>query len=86
MDMTLSISLSPRAEANLRQRAAAEGKDSTAYASELVENAVTKPTLDEILAPFRKRVSESGMSDQQLDEFYENLRNEAWIERKGRKA
>jgi hypothetical protein len=86
MDMTLSIFLSPQAEANLRQRAAAEGKDPTAYASELVENAVTKPTLDEILAPFRKQVSESGMSDRQLDEFYENLRNEAWNERKGRKA
>ncbi len=84
--MSLSISLSPQAEANLRQRAAAEGKDPTAYASELVENAVTKPTLDEILAPYRKQISESGMSDQQLDSFYEQLRNEAWNEGKGRKA
>jgi hypothetical protein len=84
--MTLSISLTPEAEAKLKQRAAAEGKDPTAYATELVENAVTRPTLDEILAPFRKQVAESGISDEQLDGFYDDLRNEAWKERQGRKA
>ena len=82
--MTLSISLSPEAEAKLKQRAAAVGKDPTTYASELVESVVTKPTLDEVLAPFRKQVAQSGMSDQQLDEFYEGLRSEAWNERQGR--
>jgi len=84
--MTLSISLTPEVEARLKQRAAAEGKDPTAYATELVENAVSKPTVDEILAQFRKQVAESGMSDQQLDGFHEDLRNETWNERQGRKA
>lgn len=79
--MTLSIVLSPRAEAKLKERAAAEGKDPVVYASELVEDAVTKPTLEEILAPFRAQVAESGMSDEQLDEFYEELRDEVWKDR-----
>jgi hypothetical protein len=73
--MTLSISLSPQAEAKLKEQAAAKGKDPTAYASELVEDAVTKPTLDEILAPFRKQVADAGMSDSELDEFYQRLRD-----------
>jgi hypothetical protein len=84
--MTMSISLSPRAEAKLKERAAAEGKDPVAYVTQLVEEAVTKPSLDEILAPFRKEVAESGMSDEKLDQFYEGLREEAWQERQGRKA
>ena len=84
--MTVSISLSPRAEARLKERAAAEGKDLVAYATQLVEDAVTKPSLDEILAPFRKEVAASGMNDEQLEQFYEGLRDEAWQERQGRKA
>jgi hypothetical protein len=77
--MTLSISLSSQAETKLKERAAAEGKD-VVYASELVENAVTKPTLDEILAPFRREVDASRMTDQRLDQFYDGLRDEAWKE------
>jgi hypothetical protein len=84
--MTFSISISAQAEARLKERAAAEGKDPIAYAAELVEDAVTKPTIDEILAPFRQQVAESGMSDRQLDDLYEGLRDEAWNERQGRKA
>jgi hypothetical protein len=41
--MRLNISISSEAEMRLKERAAAEGKDPTRYAEELVENAVTKP-------------------------------------------
>ena len=81
--MTLSLSLSPQAEAKLRERAAAAGLDPSTYAKGLLEDVVTKPTLDEILAPFRRQVDESGMSDEDLDLFYENLRNEVWGEKHG---
>ena len=84
--MTMSISLSPRAEARLKERAAAEGKDPIAYATELVEDAITRPTIDEILAPFRKEVAGSEMNDDQLEQFYEGLRDDAWQERQGPKA
>jgi hypothetical protein len=81
--MPLSISLSSEAEIKLKKRAAAEGKDPTTYASELVERAVSTPCIDEILAPFRKQVAQSGMSDEKLEQFYQELRDEAWNQRQG---
>jgi hypothetical protein len=82
--MTLSISISDQAEAKLKERAAAEGKEPTAYAAELIEDVVMKPRMEEMLAPLRKQVAESGMTDAQLDGFYEGLRDEVWAERQGR--
>lgn len=67
--MTISVSLSPSAEARLRARASESGQDVAAVASELLEQAVAGPTVDEVLAPFRKQVSEQGMSDAELDDF-----------------
>ena len=64
--MTLKIKISGEAEARLKERAAAHGKDPTAYAAEIVEEAVAKPSLDEVLAPLRREFEESGMSDEQL--------------------
>ena len=66
--MTLTLSISPQAEAKLRQRAAAEGADPAAYASKLLEQAVTKPSLDVILAPLRAEFAASGTTDEQLVE------------------
>lgn len=82
--MSLTISLPPAMETRLKERAAAEGKEPGAYASELLENAVKRPSLDELLAPFREEVKASGMSDEQLDDFYEELRDEAFRDRKNR--
>lgn len=84
--MRLNISISPQAETKLKERAAAQGKDPDAYAAELVEDAVTKPTLDEILTAFRKQIEESCMSDEQLDAFYDGLRDEVQSERQVRKT
>jgi hypothetical protein len=67
--MTLSVSLSPKAEAKLKKRAAAEGKDPTAYASDLLERAVTAPTIDEILAPVRKDFAKTSMSEKEIMEL-----------------
>jgi hypothetical protein len=68
--MTINISLTPEAETKLRQRAATLGKDFGAVASDLLEQAITRPSVDELLAPARKQVAESGLSDQQLDDFF----------------
>jgi hypothetical protein len=64
--MELQINISAEAESKLKERAAAEGKDPTAYASELVEQAVKKPSLDAVLAPLRTEFEDSGMTDDQL--------------------
>ena len=72
--MTINISLTPEAETKLRQRAAILGKDLVTVASDILEQAITRPSVDELLAPARKQVAESGMSDQQLDgSFRERL-------------
>ena len=78
--MTLSITLSPAAEAKLREKAAVNGEPLDSYATALLEQAATTPTIDEVLAPFRKQVAESNMSDQQLDEFLEDIREKTYQE------
>jgi hypothetical protein len=64
--MTLSISLSPKAEAKLKKRAAAEGKDPTVYASDLLERAVSRPSLAELLAPSQAEFSGTGKTRKQV--------------------
>ena len=64
--MTLLVPISPQVEAKLRERAAAEGKDPAAYASKLLEQAVTRPSLDELLAPLRQQFAASGTTDEEL--------------------
>ncbi len=71
--MTVTISLNDDVAAKLLKRAGEEGKAVDDYASQLLEQVITKPTIDEILAPFRKQVAESGMTDEELDEFHRDL-------------
>jgi predicted DNA-binding protein len=82
--MDLVITLPADLEKKLRQHAADLGKDASTFAREALEEKLREPrTIDEILAPFRKQVVQRGMSDQEMDEFYEGLRDEAWQERQG---
>ena len=82
--MTINISLTPEAETRLRQRAAILGKDLVTVASDLLEQAITRPSVDELLAPARKQVAESGLSDQQLDGFFRELLTEVRDEKKAK--
>lgn len=70
--MTISVSLSPSAEARLRARASELGQDVATVASELLEQAVAGSTVDEALAPFRKQEAEHGMSDDELNDFLQS--------------
>ena len=79
--MTLSVSLSPQAEAKLRERAEVSGEPLDRYASRLLEAAASARTVDEVLAPFRRQVAESGMSDPQLDRFFQDVREKAYQDR-----
>ena len=74
--MALTISLSPPVEAKLRKRAADEGKDATTYASQLIEQAVGRSTLDEILAPVRAEFAASGMTEDELGDLLEDAKHE----------
>ena len=81
-EVPVKLRLTPEASAKLAQRAAQTGQDVADYASELIEHAVTKPTADELLAPFRRQVAESGISDEELDQFHEQLRDKSWNEKR----
>jgi tRNA C32,U32 (ribose-2'-O)-methylase TrmJ len=83
IETPVTLRLSERARAKLAEQAANSGQDISAIASDLIEHAVICPSVDEVLAPFRKQVAESGMSDEELDDFF---RRELEAHRRARKA
>ncbi len=59
--MTVTLELEPEVEALLEQRAKADGCDVQGYVQKLIEKDVNRrQTFDEILAPFRQAVEQSG--------------------------
>jgi hypothetical protein len=66
--MMLSVPLTPDIEEKLRERANCAGKAPEAYAAEVLARDVTRPTLDEILAPIREDFARTGMSDDEIME------------------
>lgn len=82
----LQVPLSPDTERALRERAHANGEDVASYAARLIQQALTTPSVDELLAPFRREVEESGIADDELDRLGEELRQEVRQEKQTRKA
>ncbi len=66
----MRLRLTQQAKDKLTEQAAQSGRPLDEVASELLEQAVARPSVDELLAPFRKQVAESGMSDEELDDFF----------------
>ena len=64
--MTLSIAIPPDVEAKLRERARAVGEPVEVYASKVLVDAVTAPTIDQIFAPVREDFARTGMSEQEI--------------------
>jgi hypothetical protein len=82
----LHIPLPPEIEARLRERARATGEDVSSCAARLLQDALTAASVDELLAPFRRQVAESGISDDELDRLGEELRDEVWQAQQARKV
>jgi hypothetical protein len=82
----LQVSLSPDAEKALRERASASGEDVGSYAARLLKQALSSPSADELLAPFRKQVEESDLTDGQLDQLGEELQREVRQESAAQKS
>jgi hypothetical protein len=89
--MSITISLPPQTEEKLRQRAEASGVALDALACFLIEQglnggkaspAVPGAALDEVLAPFRREVEESGMTDDELRDFFTEVRDEVRSEKR----
>jgi hypothetical protein len=95
--MSITISLPSETEKNLRRRAAVTGLAPDALARQLFELALNgggqvalsvdrRAARDEILAPFRKEVAETGMADEELAAFFTEVCDEVRAEKRARQA
>jgi predicted DNA-binding protein len=83
--MTITIRLSDDEQRLLAERASRTGRDLADYVHLLIERDIHGPTdVDEALAPFRRQVEESRMTDEELGDFFEEVREEVWQEKHGR--
>lgn len=82
--MDIRLKLAADAEAKLRDRAAAAGKDPETFALDAVLEKLHGPrTLAEILAPIHKEVEESGVPDDELETLFQTAIAESRRARKG---
>ena len=82
--MNVIISIPDDVAERLERRAADVGQSVPAYASQLVTASITKPTLDEILAPVRADFAKSGMSDDELLNFFRGELDAHRLEKKAK--
>lgn len=70
----------------LGEKARELGKSVEEYVRELIEDdlALSGSTFDEILAPIRKEVAESGITDEELDDLFLEARRDYWREQQER--
>jgi hypothetical protein len=80
--MTITIDLGPEEERKLFERASRRGQDVTAYIHGLIARDIQG--VDAALASFCRQIEESGMSDSELADFFEEIREEVWQEKYGK--
>lgn len=82
-ETSVTLRLSPHASAKLAEQATNSGQDISAVASELIEHAIGRPSIAQIMEPVRQQAAASGMDDDALDDF---LRGEIETHRREKKA
>jgi predicted DNA binding CopG/RHH family protein len=85
-EIMITLRLSEQARAKLAEQAANSGQDISTAASDLIERAVTRPSIAEIMAPVRQQVADSGMTDQELDDFLRGQLEDYRREKKAKSA
>lgn len=84
--MTLTIELPPELEKTLQQHAARSGQDVSDFILQAVKEKIAKArTFDEICAPFAQAVEAAGVTDEEFDRFFEEVRDEVWQEKQGKR-
>lgn len=77
--MAMTLTMSPETQRKLVERANRAGQHVETVACELIERSLnSEPTLDDILAPFRRQVAESGLSESELTAVFEEARDEVY--------
>jgi hypothetical protein len=67
--MTLQLTIPANIAAKLHERAAADGQTLDAYASKILAEAITPPSIDELLAPVRDAFARSGQTEAEILEL-----------------
>ncbi len=82
--MTLTIDLSPALENDVRQQAARRGENVSDFVVHAVEAQLARTrTFEQVCAPIVQAVEAAGISDEECDRFFEEVREEVWQERQG---
>ncbi len=77
--MSVSIEFPPDIEAALRERLARSPQNVTAFVVEAVREKLSRTkTLDEICAPLAQSVAAAGVTDDELDQLFEEARENVW--------
>lgn len=84
--MTVSITLTPEAEARLREQAAEAGVPPAELASRIVETQLRRSTLEEISGPIHRRFVESGTSEAELIEELDRAKHALRADRRDRRS
>ena len=80
--MTVVLELKPEIVEALQKKAKASGDEVNIYLEKLIEKDIDRAgVLDEILAAVRQDFAQSGMSESELDEFLDDLREKVWQEK-----
>jgi hypothetical protein len=82
---TVTINLPKEIGIVLEKRAEDSGQNFEVYIKNLVETQAKKMTLDETLAPIRQAVEKSNLTEDELDDIFQQARREVSQSRKQRK-
>jgi hypothetical protein len=81
--MTVTIDLPPELETTLRQHAAGSGQDVRTFVLQAVQEKIARAqTFDQVCAPFASAVEAAGMSDDELETFFEGVREDVWQDKR----
>ncbi len=77
--MSVIIEFPPDIEATLRERLARVPQNVAAFVVEAVREKLSRSqTLDEICEPFAQSVAAAGVTDEELDQLFEEGRENVW--------
>ena len=74
--MSIQISISAGAEHRLLDKAREAGLPPEALAAKILEEQLSRPSIEEILRPLREQVAASGISEDELGDLLEKAKHE----------
>jgi hypothetical protein len=84
--MTMTIDLPAELERALRQHTARSGQDVSSFILQAVQEKIARArTFDEVCAPFAQAVQDTGITDEEFDRFFEEVREDVWQDKQAKR-